>query len=218
MTQIGTIDTDSLILAAYNQIGAQRNGETNEQYEYRLRRAAINLKMLMDPRGRVVRGIYSTLGGMLGDTEYTVKPIQGTIIGGGVENQPSPGKTRASQRLIVMLKTEPTGHKYSHPKGHELVRTEPVYTVEGEAMEKEVRGLIYHKVFMLVQVEEYGGGKARVLRYLEDRGVDWDLVVRGVDGKPEFDKGHQPVWNMDLIEQMKNAWYADPPKGFTKSA
>jgi len=54
--------------------------------------------------------------------------------------------------------------------GKEKVRTERTDNPEGMAMAKRLTELKGHRVLLWIEVEEYDGGKVRVVRHVEDLG------------------------------------------------
>jgi len=76
-----------------------------------------------------------------------------------------------STRGIVTLRTAPNEH---HPDGIETVRTERTDNPLGRMMVRKVKSLIGHKALLYVEVEPISNStrKSRVLRHIEDLGVD----------------------------------------------
>lgn len=81
-------------------------------------------------------------------------------------------KEHSSTRGVVTLHT---GTERSDD-GNEQIRTERTDNPVGLAMAKQVKDLVGHKVVVWVEVEQTKNGqsKVRVLRHVEDRGVDRD--------------------------------------------
>ncbi|MAL06950.1 MAG: hypothetical protein CMH36_09005 [Microbacterium sp.] len=83
-------------------------------------------------------------------------------------------KETTSQRPIVFLRTAPSEH---HPDGIEIVRMDRLDSQEGESakhLARRATELIGHRVGVSVAVEKAGGKNVRILRSIEDRGVDSD--------------------------------------------
>jgi len=80
-------------------------------------------------------------------------------------------KEASSTRGIVTIRTRPSQY---HPDGTEQARTDRTDNAEGMAMARSIKALVGHRVRFWVQVEEYGNGssKVRVIRNVEDLGVD----------------------------------------------
>ncbi len=95
------------------------------------------------------------------------KTFTATIVGGKIE--------RSSTRVVVILKTRPSER---NPDGVEEARTERTDTPAGKAMSQRLRALKGHRVAIWVEVEPIPGSdrKVRVVRHVEDLGVDLDLV------------------------------------------
>lgn len=89
------------------------------------------------------------------------KTFPGTVV--------SVDKEASSTRGLVTLATRPSQH---HPDGREQVRTERTDTGVGLSMARRLRSLVGHRVLVWVEVEEYDGGKVRVVRHAEDLGLD----------------------------------------------
>lgn len=89
-------------------------------------------------------------------------------------------KEQSSTRGKATLKTKPS--KF-HEDGIEEARTERTDTAIGLAMARRLRGLVGHRVLLWVEVEEINGGasKVRVIRHVEDLGVDANYQL-GEDG------------------------------------
>jgi len=78
----------------------------------------------------------------------------------------------SSQRPIVFLKTEPSDY---HPDAIEHFRLDRVDSNDAtrvKALAKEATGLVGHKVLVTIAVEKAGGKNVRILRAIEDRGID----------------------------------------------
>lgn len=89
------------------------------------------------------------------------KAFPGTVV--------SVDKEASSTRGLVTLATRPSKH---HPDGREQARTERTDSSVGLSMARRLRALVGHRVLVWVEVEEYDGGKARIVRHVEDIGVD----------------------------------------------
>lgn len=78
---------------------------------------------------------------------------------------------RSSRRAVVTLRTKPGPHR---PDGLEHARTERYDHPLGKAMARQARSLVGHHVVVWIEREATADGsrKVRVLRHLEDRGVD----------------------------------------------
>jgi hypothetical protein len=95
------------------------------------------------------------------------KTFTATIVGGKIE--------ASSTRVVVKLKTRPSER---NPEGIEEARTERTDTPAGKAMSQRLRALKGHRVAIWVEVEPIPGSdrKVRVVRHVEDLGVDRDII------------------------------------------
>lgn len=83
----------------------------------------------------------------------------------------------SSNRPIVFFKTKPDS-EYC-PDGVEHVRLDRTDSAEGgqsKALARLAQDLIGHKVLISVSIEKAGKTKVRILKAIEDRGVDPDLA------------------------------------------
>lgn len=103
-----------------------------------------------------------------------IKQFPATII--GID------KETTSTRAVVLLRTRPSQW---HVNGQELVRTERTDTAAGRAAAERAQSLIGHRVFLTVAVERGSSGNTRVLRSVQDHGVD-----------PDYDTA-RPEWVFD---------------------
>lgn len=85
-------------------------------------------------------------------------------------------KEQSSTRALVTLKTRPSDH---HPSGVESARTDRTDNPSGRALARRIRDLKGHRVMVWIAMEEIAGGgrKVRVLRHVEDLGVDTDVAT-----------------------------------------
>lgn len=90
-------------------------------------------------------------------------------------------KEQSSTRALVSLKTRPSEH---HPSGVEPARTDRTDNPSGLALARKMRELKYHRVMVWIAMEEVSGGsrKVRVLRHVEDLGIDTEVADVGADG------------------------------------
>lgn len=74
------------------------------------------------------------------------------------------------------------------PEGFEVFRTERTDSPIGVAMARKIRGLIGHRVLVWVEVEpipgDAEGRKARVVRHVEDLGVDAEAGSKSLQPQP----------------------------------
>lgn len=83
-------------------------------------------------------------------------------------------KEQRSTRGVVTLKTKPSTHA---PDGIETARTDRTDNAQGQAMAKKIRSLVGNRVLLWVELEVMANGnKVRVIRHVEDLGVDPELV------------------------------------------
>jgi len=83
-------------------------------------------------------------------------------------------KENSSTRGVVTLRTRPSDR---HPDGCEEARTERTDQPLGRAMAKRLTALRGHRVMVWIEVEQINGDrKVRVVRWVEDLGVDPSLA------------------------------------------
>jgi hypothetical protein len=82
----------------------------------------------------------------------------------------------SSTRGIVTLRTTPNEH---HPDGIETARTERTDNPIGRSMARRLVKLVGHRVLLWVEVETIGNGsrKSRVIRHVEDMGIDTTVAA-----------------------------------------
>ena len=85
-------------------------------------------------------------------------------------------KEERTTRGIVTLRTKPSE---LNPEGVETARTERTDNPIGLSMARRLSKLVGHKVLLRVEVEPIANGarKSRVIRYVEDFGLDPELAL-----------------------------------------
>jgi hypothetical protein len=80
-------------------------------------------------------------------------------------------KENSSTRGVVTLRTTPNEH---HPDGIETARTERTDNPIGRSMARRLVKLVGHRALLWVEVEAIANGsrKSRVIRHVEDMGLD----------------------------------------------
>lgn len=140
------------ILAAVNLTAT--DGEGSDEWVARCQEHLARIMAMVAPDSaisRFARGVMNA------------KVFSGTVV--GLEKEVS------STRAIVTLRTRPSDH---NPDGFEKVRTDRTDSDYGLRMARRARSLVGHRVLVWVEIETMAKGdrKVRVLRHIEDAGLD----------------------------------------------
>lgn len=145
-----------VILAAVGAAGPK--GEDAAEWNARVRDNAVGIAVMLGDNSSVSQALDKFLN--------AGKPFPATILGGSKET--------SSTRVVV---------RFMNKDGElETIRTDRTDTPEGLAMGNVVRNLVGHKVLVWKELEEMGGGsngrKVRILRHVEDLGIDPDFEAK----------------------------------------
>lgn len=126
---------------------------------------ARDIKVLTSPKSRVVAQL-NALDKAIDENNGDGKVFIGTVTGIAIEER--------TTRAIVTLYTGTDRAVDGLPAGCESVRTERTDNPDGRAIARATQLLIGHRVTVYVELEAIRGGstKVRVLRHIEDNGVD----------------------------------------------
>ena len=152
MAQLDEATRTQVILAAVGSAGPV--GDDKAEWSAKVRAQAVTIAVMLGEQSSVAQALNA-----FGRSE---KPFPATILGGR--------KEVSSTRVVV---------RFNNKDGEqEEIRTDRTDGPEGLAMANIVRGLVGHKVLIWKEIEEYNGGKGkvRVLRHIEDWGVDPTFV------------------------------------------
>lgn len=144
------ISPEETILAAVNTAGPVREGESDAAYQSRVAQQAIRIHLMTADTSQVRRSL---------DQVARAKVFPATLV--------RLVKEKSSTRGKATLKTKPS--KWA-PDGIESARTERTDNPEGLAMAKKLSELKGHRVLLWIEVQEFDGGKVRVIRHVEDLG------------------------------------------------
>ena len=137
-----------VILAAVGSAGPV--GDDKAEWNQRVTDQAVTIAVMLGESSSVTKALEAF--------ERAGKPFPVTILGGRTEH--------SSTRVIVLFRNK--------DGENEEIRTDRTDGPEGTAMSNIVRALVGHKVLLWKEVETYNGGqgKVRVIRHVEDLGVD----------------------------------------------
>lgn len=147
---MSTISPEEIVLAGICAAGPIREGESDSDYQARVADQTVKVHLMTSETSSVRRRLNQVM-------EAKVFPAVVTKV----------VKEKSSTRGKISLKTKPS--KW-HPDGIETARTERTDNPEGLAMAKRMSELKGHRVLLWVEVEEFEGGKVRIIRYVEDLG------------------------------------------------
>lgn len=143
--------TQDVILAAVTSIAPKGTDEADADYQARVKAQAIALRIMLGETSPVSKAV---------DQIDNCKVFSATVT--------KVVKEKSSTRGKITLKTRPS--KWNED-GVEQARTERTDTADGMAMARRLTALKGHRVLLWVEVEEFDGGKVRVIRHVEDLGV-----------------------------------------------
>jgi hypothetical protein len=140
-----------IILAAVSAVGPR--GDVAD-WDFEVAKAAVHITAML--------GETSTVSRAVAQVEAST-PFPATIL--SVEPE------KSSKRALVTLRTRPSEH---HPDGIEPARSERYDGPFGKDMARRLRALIGHRVIVWVEREAMSNGtrKVRVIRHVEDQGID----------------------------------------------
>ena len=146
-----------VILAAINAVGPQvGNLALKSEWDAAVEQKAVSIALLTKADSAIAKAI---------DIIETCSVYTATII--------SVNKEESSTRAIARLKTKPSTN---YPDGIEPIRTERTDNPSGLAMARLMRSLIGHKVVIWKEIQKYDGGTGRIVRHVEDKGLDPELA------------------------------------------
>ncbi|MPV51020.1 hypothetical protein GCG21_13595 [Pseudactinotalea sp. HY160] len=145
-----TVTTEDVVLAAVTSIAPKGTDESDADYQTRVKTQAISLRIMTGETSPVSRAV-AQIDACKVFTATVVKVV----------------KEKSSTRGKITLKTKPS--KWNED-GVEYARTERSDNPDGMAMAKRLNALKGHRVLLWVEVEEFDGGKVRVIRHVEDLG------------------------------------------------
>jgi len=148
-------DLTAIILAAVAAVGPDEGDGT---WVAQVEQKAAQVATLTSPDSSVAKTVNAVLA---------AKVFVGTVL--------SVKKEATSTRGLVIMKTRESQH---HPSGCESARTDRTDNPSGRLMAKRLQALTFHRVRVWVEVEEINNGasKVRVIRHVEDLGLDKDLA------------------------------------------
>lgn len=134
-------------------------------YDQQLKANAREIKIMLGDRSRISEQL-DQLDKILDPSNDGGKVFPGTITGIATEER--------TKRAIVTVYTGTERETSGVPAGHEQVRTDFTTNPDGRSIARAAQLLIGHRVYLYVELEamKSGTGKARVLRHIEDSGVD----------------------------------------------
>lgn len=142
--------TEDIVLAAVGSIEPKSAEESDRDYQMRVSQQAVALSIMTGENSPVSKAI-----ARINNCKVFTATIEKVV------------KEKSSTRGKVSLRTKPS--KWND-EGREEARTERTDNPEGLAMAKRLTELKGHRVLLWVEVEEYDGGKVRVVRHVEDLG------------------------------------------------
>lgn len=149
---MSAITSEEVVLAAVGSAGPRATDEGDRDYSTRVRDQATLIYTMLAEASPIRRHL---------DTLTRCKVFPATVT--------KVVREKSSTRGKVTLATRPS--KWNED-GVEEARTERTDNPDGLAMAKKVSELKGHRVLLYVEVEEFDGGKARVIRHVEDLGID----------------------------------------------
>lgn len=126
---------------------------------------ARDIRVMASPRSKISRQL-AGLNKALDENSSEGKVFTGTVV--------SVIREQSSTRGLVTLFTGTEQANAGLPAGQESVRTERTDDPDGKAIARQAQLLIGHRVTVYIELEAIRGGatKVRVLRHLDDLGVD----------------------------------------------
>lgn len=146
-----------IILAAVTSAGPVVDGDV-AGWNATVERQAARISVLVSAKGDIAK----TLDAIENASIYTATVVSVT-------------KEASSTRGLVQLKTKPSTN---YPDGIEPIRTERTDSPSGLGMAKAMRSLIGHKVVIWKEIQKYDGGTVRIVRHVEDLGVDPEFAAQ----------------------------------------
>lgn len=145
-------------------IAAGPVGEDRSAWQAQVQENAVNIAVMASDTSQIAKALASI---------ENAKVFSGTVV--------SVKKETSSTRGVITLNTGTDRAKEGVAEGCEQVRTERTDNIMGRNMALKMRDLIGHRVLVWVEVEEYnnGAGKVRVLKHVEDLGVDLTVAQTG---------------------------------------
>lgn len=143
--------TTDIVLAAVNSTAPKQDDESDSQYQSRVKSQAVALTVMLGESSPVTKAI-----GQVQNCKVFSATVAKVV------------KEKSSTRGKVTLKTKPS--KWNED-GTEEARTERTDNPDGLLMAKRLTELKGHRVLLWVEVEEFDGGKVRVIRHVEDLGL-----------------------------------------------
>lgn len=196
-----SITNDQIILAAITAAGARpdapvkadfpgdpeayaaalaRFEQQKNTYDQKVKESARDIKVMLSDRSAVTRQL-TALDKAMDENSTDGKVFIGTVTEVRLEQR--------STRAVITLFTGTSMEFDGIAPGHETVRTERTDNPDGRAMARSAQLLIGHRVTAYVELEQLANNKnkkSRVIRHLEDLGVDarWDAETRSMTASP----------------------------------
>ena len=142
-----------------------------EVWQARVAEKARAIAVMTGPRSKVGHDI-DVIGWASEEGNDKAKIVSGTVLSINLES--------SSTRGLVQMKTK--AHPQWAPNGVEEARTERTDTAEGLMMAQRIRQeLMGHRVLAFIEMQTVGDGtrKVRVIRHIEDLGIDEAVQSEG---------------------------------------
>lgn len=184
-----TPSNNSIILAAINATGpkpplpvkpaADAPAEAHAAYEAKVasydadvaawdqavKANARDIRVMTSPRSKITRQL-NGLGKALDENSNEGKVFTGTVV--------KVSREQSSTRGVVVIYTGTDQAVKDLPAGYEQVRTDRTDDPDGKALARQAQLLTGHRVTVFIELEAIRNGqtKVRVLRHIEDLGLD----------------------------------------------